>query len=145
VCGTLENLSIRWKELDDFIDNDYTWTFHDFMSLTNLFISYRLIFGPQPVHADITSEAFPPTLKVLGMYPSQPDSSREDPEDEWEEQDYVGCFETLLHKKDSIHLPNLPLIAHLDRPSLLETFIDLAASRGVQVALRQADLTSLPI
>jgi hypothetical protein len=138
-CSSLENLSVRWRETGGFIENDYTWTLHDFRSLKNLFISYRLIFGPQPSQAMITSGVFPPTLEVLGMFPSQPS------EDEWEDPDYVKAFEILLLGKDSANLPRLRLIAHLDKLALLETLVDLAASRGVQVALQKVVLELLPI
>jgi hypothetical protein len=143
--GILENLSVRWKGTGSFIENDRTWTFHYFTSLKNMFISYRLIFGPQPADAVITSNVFPPTLEVLGMYPSQPDEDEdEESEDEWEDASYIKCFEVLLHQKDATNLPNLRLVAHLDDLPLLENLIELAESRGVQIALQKSDLEFLP-
>jgi hypothetical protein len=143
--ATLENLSVRWRETGGFIAEDYTWTLHYFKSLRNLYISYRLMFGPQPAHAVITSDVFPPTLQVLGMFPSQHNEKDEELEDEWEDADYIKCFEILLLTKDSTNLPGLRLIAHLDNLRLLETLADLAESRGVEVAFEDTALESLPI
>ncbi|PVF93676.1 hypothetical protein CPB86DRAFT_789872, partial [Serendipita vermifera] len=143
--GALENLSVRWKETGGFLENDYTWDLSYFTSLRCLFVSYRLMFGPQPDVANFISDVFPPSLQVLGMFPSKRDEDEEYIEDEWKEKDYVQCFESLLLEKDSSNLPNLRLIAHFDDLPLLECIKDLALSRDVQVALHEADLESLPI
>ncbi|PVF98817.1 hypothetical protein CPB86DRAFT_797093 [Serendipita vermifera] len=147
-CETLENLSFRWKEVGEVLPNDHTWILDDFTSLRHVFISYRLIFGTQPRTAVITSNKFPPSLEVLGMFPSQPDAwqiRQYGREDDWENHDYINCFKDLLLQKDSKHLPKLRLIAHLDDLPLLQPLVEIAESRGVQVALRQVDLASVPI
>ncbi|PVF93886.1 hypothetical protein CPB86DRAFT_789634 [Serendipita vermifera] len=101
------------------------------------------MFGPQPKAADFTAEVFPPTLEVLGMLTSQRVENGE-PEDEWENRDYINCFEHLLLEKDLLTLPRLCMIAHPDDLQLLEPLVQMAMDRGVRIALTQADLRSLP-
>ncbi|CAG8725248.1 10893_t:CDS:1, partial [Acaulospora colombiana] len=104
-----------------------------------------LMFGPQPKTVDFSAEVFPPTLEVLGMFASQKEENEEYPEDEWEDEDYVRCFKSLLLEKGVSTLPSLRMIAHPDNLRLLEPLVQTATDRGVHVALTQTDLESLPI
>jgi hypothetical protein len=132
VARDVEFLYVDWYDPINFTGGATVWSFRNFLSLKALRITYQLIYNTDLETASCITETLPPSIEELALHPHYSNTYRA--------SHFVKLWRNILVKKSRTVLPNLCLIAHFPKFTILDPLLELANSRNVKIALKWEDL-----